>query len=270
MNVVDTYPQIREWLGPWLQQLTRLGNADDYRGILSELSPAEEAYRPQHHENLSRLDHHLKIAAGVCRNFGALLAERAGLPDSVDEANRVLLDKLAEVRAIWGLARLGFRDIRFAGTPDFTANLGDHRFVVEVTRFAASSGKRSDVWDRQVGSGESGLFMGMISSNGKVLEAVSEAIYRKIEEKCPQLKPLCPGDSRIVWISLGRDYLTAGRYELPAVGVLSKMPETALSTLRTAVGQIKATGLYPYFSYAVLSLGRDKDDLVEPKLNEHG
>lgn len=269
VRMLRNYPQIATWLGSWLGQLRNIGNPDDYRVIIGELEKIEGGTaQEEHDQNLKRLDCHLDIASISCRNFESVFSEKSSLGSDIHEANARILDKLAEIRAIVGLYRFGFKDIEFIKSPDFLAVSGSKKFLIEVTRLGASTGKRSDVWDWQLGSLELGIHMGVMVGEGKSNEALSDAIYREVEGKCQQLrKSNKQSDGWIVWISLGRDYLTAGLYELPSVGTWVKMsiPKRALET---AVRQIKDARLYINLSHVVLSLGRDNEDLVSPELNE--
>lgn len=248
------YATIEKWLSPWLRQLGALGGLSDYHVILSEMDDTGV-------RSLHLLNQHLELAAKQCSNFGNLVSEKDPLPQDLDEANRTVLNKLAEVRAIVGLQRLGFSHIEFIGSPDLKARLAADTCYVEVTRLGKSAGKRSKVWDAQAGSVESGLFIGTMHSGGAVEAAIGEAVYREIEDKYRQLK-FCEAENRILWISLGRDYLTAGRYELPGIGVSGKMQRTVTAALRTAVQDILATGTYEQLSRVVLSPGRDEQDIV--------
>ena len=264
---LGNHPQVSRWLGPWLRQLRNMGAPEDYRGILSELEEAGGGTAQlQHNRDLGRLDCHLCIARKVCGDFESVFSERLQLGTDLHEANARILDKLAEIRAIVGLHLLGFEGIRFIRTPDLVATLEGKAFLVEVTRLGASTGKRADVWDWESGSIASGAHVGMEASGGRSVRTLFDAIYREIEGKYPQFKKSkCQADGRIVWISLGRDYLTAGRYELPDVGLQVRMsnPERALEL---ALREIKGTGGYPGLSHVVLSRGRDHIDLVLPEL----
>ena len=275
MNVPDSmlasYPHIFKYLGPWLQQLSNMGGSEEYKIILNELEGVRSGTAQEEREpNLERLDHHLDVASRVCGNFQSLFSEKRGLGNNVEKANEAIFDKLAEIRAIVGLHRLGFKNIKFAKTPDLLATLKGMGFLIEVTRLGASLGKRSKVWDLGIGSVESGIPMGMQVSGGKSVGTLSGAIYSKIEDKYPQLKKsIHKADGMIVWISLGRDYLTAGRYELPDVGLQLRM-SNAKKALDLAFQQIRNTGLYSSISYVVLSRGRDNDDLISPESNIDG
>jgi hypothetical protein len=264
------YPAISKWLGPWLQQLGGMGRTDDYRVILGELEELQSGIaQEQHDENLRRLDYHLCVASNVSRNFDSVLSERPQLGSDLYEANRTILDKLAEIRAIVGLHRLDFEDIEFIKTPDLLATFKGKRFLVEVTRLGASAGMRSDVWDEKLGSIREGIEIDVSWSEKKPIEALSDAIYREIEDKYPQFKKSKhQADGFILCISLGRDYFTAGRYELPNVALRVIRSNTSTKrALALALQQIGATGLYSDLSHVVLSVGRDEADLLLPELN---
>jgi hypothetical protein len=271
VKTLRNYPQISKWLGSWLEQLKKLGTDDDYRVILDELvSSAGAEFQEQHHQNLKRLDDHLCVASTICGHFDSLISEKRQVGSDLDEANKAILDKLAEVHAIVGLRRLGFDAIEFIGTPDFAAVLQSKRFLIEVTRLGASSGKRSDSSDKAWGSIEAGIKMDFVTSRGKAPEALLEAFYREIEDKYPQLKKADrQADGMIVWISIGQDYLPAGKYEPNNVGLFVRMPNTIRQALCDAVTQIKATGSYAGLSHVVISCGRDRSDLVLPELDRY-
>ena len=264
------YPLVGKWLGSWLEQLRNIGSPDDYRVIIGELEDIEGGIaQEEHDQTLKRLDYHLCIASSVSRNFESVFSEKRNLGSDVHEVNARILDKLAEIRAIVGLHRLGFEDVEFTGTPDFVAALKLKKFLIEVTRLGASPGKRAEVWDKELGSLEQGWKVGAILEGEKASKALLDAIYDEVEGKCAQLKKSeIQADGWIVWISHGRDYLTAGLYELPDVGLLEELP-FAREALDAAVRQIRNTGLYGNLSHVVLSLGRDREDLVSPELNSN-
>ena len=252
---LSSYPLISKWLGSWLEQLNGMGNPSDYRVILSE-------FEEQCSQDLKRLEEHLGLACKNCANFVSVFSEKQSLGEDINEANARILDKLAEIRAVIGLSRFGFKDIEFIGTPDFAASSGNKRFLVEVTRLGASKGERADVWD-DTPSGSVSVMYG----DGKSNERLEYAIYHEAVYKYQQFKkPTIQSDGWIVWVSLGRDYLTAGKYELPGVSTWVQMsiPERALNH---ALEQIRCTGSYSNLSHVVLSLGRDNKDLISPEFN---
>ncbi len=267
MSEATGYENIDRWLGVWLEQLkTRGEGEDDYRVIVDEirLSRDESSWL----ESLRRLDDHIGVASEVCTRFDFLIKEKSVLPPDIDEANKTVLDKLSEVRAVVGLARLDFRGIRFAGTPDFTASKDGQQAAIEVTRLGRSQGKRSDVWDCEDGAPdlesleEVGYHVGLMSSGGKVEDALSEAIYREIEEKYRQIRDAEGADLRMIWISLGRDYLTCNKYELEGMGTFKGMPRTAAKTVALAVQSHRAAGLCELLTHVVLCPGRDLQDML--------
>jgi len=101
-----------------------------------------------------------------------------------------------------------------------------------------------------------------MSSGGKVHDALSEAIYREIEEKYRQIRDGQGTDLRIVWISLGRDYFTCGLYELPGIGSLKNMSRTIFGFVASAVQSHRDAGLCELLTHVVVSSGRDLGDLL--------
>ena len=266
-TLIDDFPAVKRWLGRWIEQLkTRGEGEDDYRVIADEIRLSADDSSCV--ESLRRLDDHLRVACDLCTGFDSLIKEKSVLPPDIDEANKTVLNKLSEVRAVVGLARLGFRDIRFAGTPDFTASKDGQQAAIEVTRLGRSQGKRSDVWDYEAGAPdlesleEVGYHVGLMSSGGNVEDALSEAIYREIEEKYRQIRDAEGADLRMIWISLGRDYLTCNQYELEGMGSFKSMPRTAAKTVALAVQSHGAAGLCELLTHVALCPGRDLQDML--------
>jgi hypothetical protein len=244
---------IERWLEPWLSQLRAI--SAPYRVLVDELDEPE-----LHQKNLTILETHIGLAAESCSAFEDLLYEKRQLPDDIDEANRMVLDKLAEVRAVVGLSWLGFSDIAAmrAPGPDLSAIRDGKRYVIEVTRLGSSVGKRSQVWDAY--HVLEGSTVGTLSRGGKAQHAISEAVYREIEDKSRQLK-LHRSDAAMIWISLGRDYLTAGRYELPGVGGLRNLKGTLSDSVFSAAENVLSADISRHVSSVVLSPGSDLRDI---------
>ena len=111
------FPEIRKWLGSWIEQVRAISpGTDDYRTLADELQHATCSKEAT--PTLERLNSDLGIAAQACGNFQSLIEEKRTLPSSLEEANKMIFDKLAEVRAVVGLRRLGFDKITFGGTPE--------------------------------------------------------------------------------------------------------------------------------------------------------
>lgn len=254
------YQMISRWLGPWLEQLRQTGDGEAYRVILSELEELKTGVAAeQHHQNLNRLNCHLCMASTVCDRFEVIFSEKSNFSDQIDEANRTILDKLAEVRAIVGLHRLGFQNVQFVKTPDFLAESGGKLFHVEVSRRGSS---------RMCPVAEALNQIQIKVIDGVGLEnTLSDAIYHKIEQKYAQCKKSKhKADGAIVWVSLGRDYLTAGEYEPDCAGLEVAMPKALGKALDIAANQIRDTGSYVSLSRVVLSPGRDRVDLMWPEV----
>ena len=257
-STLQRYPHISRWLGTWLSQLERMGEGDDYKVIVTELAN-EERYR----ERLTALDNDLGIASIICKNFASVLNEKSSLPQKVDDANVTILDKLAEIRAVSGLYCRGFGQIEFVHTPDFAAQLGGKRFLIEVTRLGHAPGKRSDVYEQQGGSLPVGFKLGLMVERGKGQDALSAAIYNAVIHEYAQLKKGRAVDWGIVWISLGRDYFVAGKYEQEGVGLFQRMERTTRGSLDDVICELKKTvsqGLYARIKYVVLSKGFGQDN----------
>lgn len=257
------FPAIKSLLGDWIDQLTRIREADEYAALVSELESPEDSGFGEH---VPLLDAHLKEACDTCSNLPDLLKEKPKLPKQLDEANITVLNKLSEIRAVVGLSRLGFSSIEFSGTPDLIASKGAKRAAIEVTRLGRSEGKRSDVWDWEAGGTdpesleETGYHIGLMSQGKKVTEALWDAIYREIEEKYRQVRDV-EADLLIIWISLGRDYLTCSQHELEGIGLFKTMRGTQEETAALAIQSHLAAGLCKRLTHVVISPGRDLPDL---------
>jgi len=262
-NTATIFPAIHRFFGGWIEQLRHIRTGDEYATILSEVESDSESSR----EFFPILEDHLSLASDACSNFLELLKEKERLPAQIADANVTILNKLSEIRAVVGLSKFGFRNIRFSGTPDFMAVRQEDSAAIEVTRLGRSHGRRSDVWDWEGGAenletlDEVGYRAGLMSTGGKVEGALSEAIYREIEEKYRQVRS-ADATLRIIWISLGRDYLTCGLYELEGIGSFAKMPRTSAKTVALAVQSHRESGLCQQLTHVALCPGRNLDDLL--------
>jgi len=267
-----SYPHIFKYLGPWLQQLLNMSGNEEYKIILNEFERVWGGIAQEEREqNLERLDRHIDIASRVCSNFQSLFSEKRELGNDVEKANEAIFDKLAEIRAIVGLHRLDFKDIKFIKHPDLFAKFKGKNFLVEVTRLGNTTGKRADIYDSDTIESESGIRTRQIfdGEKSKSVGVISEAIYYKIVDKYGQFRnPKYQSDGWIVWISIGRDYLTVPKYVMEYTEALAVMPNAkrALDLAMQEIIKDKKRGLYSCLSYSILSLGRDDSDLVSPEL----
>ena len=260
------FPSIDHWLRPWLDQLFPQ-RGEEYVVLIDELLDDATGHESTL-QNLTLLNDHLAQAATSCQDLKLLIYEKAKLPQDLDEANKTVLDKLAEVRAIFGLARLGYEAIKFTTSPDLSVVRKGTEFAVEVTRFGVATGRKREIWDAQGGSLESGLWMGMASQTGKLPAAIAHGIRGAVARKAQQLKHSGIARHGIVWISLGRDYITASKYETRGLGGLaSRMPSTLRDALELAANSLPAEYndqpcSYEHVDLVVLSPGRERRDLV--------
>ena len=265
MSDLSEYPHIEQWLGNWMEQLPTIGEEDSYRVICHEVEQSGTFKDEATH--LRRLDEHLDLANKACSNFDECMLEKQLLPSNIDQANITILNKLAEVRAIVGLSRLGFENLTFIESPDFSTTYEGNTAYIEVTRLNNSFGKRSNVWDESYGDLEKdGYMIGVMNERhrgrgSKAVAAISEAIYRKVEDKYKQLQQVSDQDAlHFLWISLGRDYINAGRYELPGVDEVGRT-ENYIDALQDTIAFFEGEGAYGGLRI-VLSCGRDNPDTV--------
>jgi hypothetical protein len=246
-DLLIAYPNIDHWLGRPIRRLRRFPE-DEYVVLRDELAQAET--EEQYRRDLGLLDDHLALAASRCSRFDRLIKERSSLGTDIEQANRMLLDKLAEVRAIVGLHRLGFRDIAYQGTPDLSATLGASTFAVEVTRLAASA-------DQTV------PLLTVIWPGDGSEDKLAEELFAKIQAKQGQLsKSPSTYGNHVIWISLGRDYFTAGRYERVATGLRRKMPGHVRGALELAAARARGELRYRELAYVVVCPGRKENDII--------
>jgi hypothetical protein len=244
---MTAYSNIDRWLGRLVQPLRRFPE-DEYVVLRYELAHAET--EEQYRRNLEVLNRDLALAAGICSRFDRLISERRSLGAHLEGANRMLLDKLAEIRAVVGLHRLGFRDIAYEGTPDLSAARGSTTFAVEVTRLAASHGQTVPL-------------MTLVWQGDGSEQKLADELFDKIEAKHEQLgKVSATYIKHIVWISLGRDYFTAGLYERSLTGLRRKMPGYVSDALNLAVARVSHEMQYPQLAYVVVCRGREEDDII--------
>ncbi len=250
--MLAAYPNIERWLEPVIRRLRRFSD-DEYVVLRDELANVET--EGQYVRDLERLDHHLALAATNCSGFGRLISERSKVGGDLHSANRMVLDKLSEIRAIVGLHHLSFYDISYGGSPDLCASRDGTTYGVEVTRLAASGGMRS--FDEFADFKITVVVQGDDSADD-----LANQLFAKIMTKREQLlrTPFAHG-KHIIWISTGRDYLTAGLYERELAGLRPRMPRDVAGKLDRAIDKVQRTCHYPQLSYVVASRGRDSEDV---------
>ena len=240
------YSNINAHLGPLINNLQKLSQSE-YVVLRHELAEvnSEEQYR----QDVLRLDNHLALAAQHCLRFGRLTRERSRPGKDVANANRMVLDKLAEIRAVVGLHRSGFENIVFRETPDLSVDFDGKTLAVEVTRLSSSPLHP--------------LKLVEMLADGDDPQQLANEILGKVASKQAQLNQHRGTYTEdLIWVSLGRDYFTAGLYERPATALRARFSGYASDALSLAVSRIKATLTYPELSYVALCPGRDMHDYL--------
>lgn len=245
--LLTAYPNIDRWLGRLVERLGRFPE-DEYVVLRDELTHA--ATEAQYRRDLQLLDDHLELAAKICSRFDRLMKERSGLGADLQQANRMLLDKLAEIRAIVGLHHLRFRGIAYEGTPDLSATGDSTTFAVEVTRLAASPGQTVPL-------------LAMLWTGDGSEQELADELFSKIVAKYRQLSKASSKDGKyVIWISLGRDYFTAGRYERTLTGLRSRMSGYVSNALNRAVAKVQRQMRCQEPAYVVVCPGREEKEIV--------
>lgn len=251
MRASPTYTEIHTWFGPLLRRLREFPS-EDYVPLRWELDNANEK---QYERDLRLLDTDLATGARRCSKFSRLIGERSRVGKDLSGASRLVLDKLAEVRAVAGLHRLGFHDIAFQGTPDLIATDKGIKFAIEVTRLADSLTEApalpGDVLVAVVGTGDE-----------DARRRLADEFFAKIKGKQQQLSAVAEPRDHIIWISLGRDYFTAGRYERRLTGLRRQMPIIVAPAVELAAGRVRRDLRYPELRRIIVSSGREKPEIV--------
>lgn len=241
-----SYPNIDRWLDPWIRQLSAFPK-EEYAVLRDELGDAS-----QYREQLVLLDQHLDLASSTCTDFSRLISEHRNLGSDLDNANRQVLDKLSEIRAVVGLNEAGFTDIAFCGTPDLQAKSSGTTFAVEVTRISASGGPNEP---------PQGIEVTLIKEGDQDDELFRQIITKALAKR-DQLLNAGRASDHFLWVSTGRDYFTAGRYEPKNAGLRPGMPRHLEAMARTACSDSRIRDGYPELVYLGVSPGRDKKPLI--------
>ncbi len=249
---------IKHFFSDWIKQFSNY-DPEDYLALRDELQNSDEYIK-----KLQVLDNDLKLATDICPDISQLISEKKKLPlNNSDEASRQILDKLSEIKAVIGLHRLGFSNIRFNKSPDFTAINNGLLFGIEVTRMNKPAGHRQDVFERSYYLNDN-LMVNVSYSDGKDAEKLYFGIYNAISRKEKQLSKIEPA---ILWVSLGRDYLSAGKFEIPGIGTQLKFKFDNCNVISNVWDNLKKQNLLPKsLRHIVLSPGSDLADLVYPPL----
>ncbi len=242
-GVSTQFPNIAKWLERYLKKLSTLPSAE-YVVLRYELDNVGE-----YQHRLDLLDSHLGTAGVQCSNFGQLIGELRGFGTNVDGANGMLLDKLAEIRAVVGLAEFGFDDIKFSRTPDLTATKDGNELAIEVTRIAASGGIRELSGDYEI----------QLIAEGDEDVLSLQLVTKAVAKRAQLLRANLTATNHILWISTGRDYFLAGRYEPKSAGLRKRMPNHLRQLVEKASVDDRITRDYPELVCLVASPGADAE-----------
>jgi hypothetical protein len=246
------YPNIHQWFGPMLKRLGAFPT-QEYIALKCELGHANE--EGQYQRDLRLLDSHVAVAAEHCSGFSRLIKERRNPGKDLAGANRMILGKLAEVRAVAGLHGMGFTDIRYRGTPDLCVSEGSRTLAVEVTCLADSPLESPIV--------NGGIQLTILDQRDEnAVRKLADELFTKIEEKCAQLSRASTSGEWMIWISLGRDYFTAGRYERRLTGLRRKMPGFISDSLSRAIAKVQSQLNYPQLRCVIVCPGREESEVV--------
>jgi hypothetical protein len=236
------FANIRRWLARYLRQLDAF-SAEEYVVLRDELrDPTEYGSR------LDLLDSHLAQASKTCANFDQLISERKQVGTDRDEANRTVLDKLAEIRAIVGLEECGFSSIQFVRSPDLLAEIDGLVLPVEVTRISAPGGPREPPEDVEVS----------VVFEGDDTDVMWRQLITKMLAKRERLlRTPYAHLGHMVWVSTGRGYFTAGRYESSLAGLRLGMPKHLRFLTELASSDPRIREGYPELKYLAVSPGGD-------------
>jgi len=277
MANLKEYPFLDKYFGNIIEQ--RLQIACYTHGMLTshllELTEFSQS-------DLDRLEIVLQFAGSCCHDFELITKEDS--LSQYQDADAKIVDMLAEVKAFEFLCRYGFRDIikikhlPNAKTVDFTAKLNNQIYALEVTRLGlSSSDKKQPVYsfihstlkyDAKCEDAD-GLEISMIGEKLNK-ERIEEEIYDAIGHEYPQLKEFCQTEDDnwrgIIFISSGRDYFAARKYENKAYEQTPK--EDFSSALEQLWQHLKGEQRDKYLHHLVITRGKDlRKAIVSPDFN---
>ena len=217
------YPFLQKYFGNIIEQRLRIECYS--HGMLTSHLLNKESSK----SDLDRLETVLQFAGSCCCDF-ELITKEDNL-SQYEDADAKIVDMLAEVRAFEFLCRYGFREITKikhspnTKTVDFTAKSNNQKYALEVTRLhIPSSDKKQPVYSFKHSTlkydtkceDADGFEISMITKTLNK-ERIEKELYDAIDHKYHQLKEFCQiADDNwrgIIFISSGRDYFVAHRYE---------------------------------------------------------
>jgi len=231
----------------------------------------------QSEQDLERLERQLEFGHLFCKDFELISSDTLTCGQDADGK---IIDMLAEVRAFEFLSRRGFRDITKVRRKqnqkivDFITNKNNQNYAVEVTRLGLSqSAQKKALYEYKVSTisydakceESNGYEIRAIPGNERLIHDIGDAIDRKY----PQIKEFCQRNSSawrgILFISSGRDYFAAGRYENKDYEL---QPRAVAKALRQVWQSLRLEQQdFKYLHHVVIAIGRDlQKALVYPSL----
>lgn len=266
MQNLEKYSFIKEFFGNIIKQRLQIecythGMLTAHLLELTELTKFD----------LERLEIVLQFANSCCNDF-ELISKEVKLSQYQD-ADAKIVDMLAEVKAFEFLCRHGFRNItktRHSSdvkTVDFTTTRNKENYAIEVTRLGlAQSDKKQPAYSFKVSTlkydakceDADGFEVSMIDEKLNK-ERIEREIYDAIGHEYPQLREFCQTNNGtwkgILFISSGRDYFAARKYENKAYEITPK--EDFYEALEQVWQNIKAEQKDKYLHHLVITRGKD-------------
>lgn len=235
-EAVHRFPTIRRLLSRWLRQLADLRvSADDFAVIVENLEQSRNL------NGVQRLESDLAYAAQSIDGLDAMLREKRDLPGDLHDANRVVLDKLAELHAATWLHRSGRRPVRFTKIPDLVFGGVEAETGVEVARLDQAKGRLANDSNKRWSYGPD-IEVSIMGTGGRGQTVLSDQLYDRMKRKHPQLSRWSderPGRRGAVWVAGGGIYFDTLEYEPYASMLRAQMPHLVQEAVRGAIAAVR-------------------------------
>lgn len=263
---LEKYPFIKKYFGNIINQRLQIecfthGMLTAHLLELNELTNFD----------LERLEIVLQFANSCCNDFEIITQEDKLY--QYQDADAKIVDMLAEVKAFEFLCRHSFKDITKirhrpdAKTVDFTAKRNNQKYAIEVTRLGLPQSNKKMLTHSFIVStlnyenkceDADGFEISLIDEELSK-ERIEKEIYDVINHKYHQLKEFCEsvGSIRkvILFISSGRDYFIARRYENKAYEITP--PKIIYEALEQTWQSIMEEERNKYLHHIVITRGKD-------------
>lgn len=272
---LEGYPLIKRFFGDIIEQRLKI-NCFSHGMLTASLLSLEELKKDllaleMTKFDLQRLEIVLQFGNSCCRNLDFICREDKLA--QYQDADAKIVDMLAEVKAFEFLCRHDFSEITKirqkpnAMTVDFTAKRNNQKYAIEVTRLGLpQSDKKMSAHSLTVSTlnyenkceDADGLEISMID-NELSKERIENDIYDVIDHKYHQLKEFYESDGSIwkvvLFISSGRDYFAARRYENKSYEITS--PHTIYHAIGQVWQSLREEKRNQYLHHLVITRGKD-------------